>query len=378
MVRLSLFLLCVLWQTANGYEWLPNRSIRPHSYTYRSALHTQAGSFSLKGSINSENLLVKIEGTDRDGDGKVGNNVNNNSIESSQNEMKEMSSWFARGLLIFVSALYGTNFGIVKILETNLDAGIAAASRFTLAAAIFAPALYRLIKIKPELIKGGLEVGAYCSIAYWGQANALETTSSSTAAFICSLAVVVVPILESLFGQKDVIKSKQEKLTLFLPAALAVAGVGCLELGGSQMPQVGDAWALLQPIFFGMGFWRAEKHMRMATQAGDAQAFTGAMMLFIAAFSWVWATNDNILPLLNFADSTQVNSDRVMGMLQQQGSAMMDWHVIAALLWTGLVTTAFTSFVENIGESANFIFLNFGVFSLKTSLNNCILLPLII
>jgi len=45
----------------------------------------------------------------------------------------------------------------------------------------------------------------------------------------------------------------------FIPAVLATLGVGCLELGGSSMPGVGDLWACVQPVMFGLGFWRAEK-----------------------------------------------------------------------------------------------------------------------
>ena len=191
-------------------------------------------------------------------------------------EMDEGSSrWFARSILIVVSAFYGTNFGCVKILGEALDPSVAAVLRFSLAALVFLPSLLKVIKSKPQLVRGGLEIGAYNALGYYTQASALVTTEASTVAFICSLAVIVVPILDALFPKKSSSSKNGAWYAPLLPALVATAGVGCLELGGDKVPGFGDLLALGQPLFFGLGFWRIESFMRENREPGDAQAFTG-------------------------------------------------------------------------------------------------------
>ena len=256
----------------------------------------------------------------------------------------------ARALLLTVSAFYGTNFGCVKILDQALDPSMAAAFRFTLASLVFMPFLLSHISKSSDLIRGGLEVGVYLFFGYWAQAHSLLTSSASTTAFICSLAVIVVPLLDLLSGKK-----KNADLPWYVPlfpALLAASGVGFLELGGSTVPGVGDLWAIAQPICFGLGFWRAEAHVRQAQakQPGATQAFTGAMMLTVAAISWVWAIVEFLLPNahnLAVDGSAMTLSESLGTAFQSQVAQVGDWHVALAILWTGIVTTALTSFGEN-------------------------------
>lgn len=125
-----------------------------------------------------------------------------------------------------------------------------------------------------------------------------------------------------------------------LPAIIAAIGVGCLEFGGVEVPNVGDFWAFTQPLFFGLTFWRIEDHMKESKGIkGEAQAFTGAMMLFIAVFSLIWSLGDIYSPF-----SASVAHDS----FQTQLLALKDWHVAAAIAWTGIVTTAITSYGENV------------------------------
>jgi len=265
----------------------------------------------------------------------------------------KQNEWVARCVLLAVSAFYGTNFGCVKILDQALDPSMAATFRFTLASLVFLPFLIKNIYKSPALIKGGLEVGVYLFFGYWAQAHSLLTSSASTAAFICSLAVIVVPLLDALSGKKS--KTDAPWYAPLLPATLAAAGVGCLELGGSTAPGVGDLWAIVQPLAFGLGFWRVEAHMREAKKsdapAGSTQAFTGAMMLTVAAFSWIWALFEYIIPNahnLNLDGSAMTLTASLGAAVQTQLQQVSDWHVALAILWTGIVTTALTSYGENI------------------------------
>eukprot|EP01031_Cornospumella_fuschlensis_P032892 gene32892-39776_t len=248
--------------------------------------------------------------------------------------------WAARTMLIVVSAFYGTNFGCVKILGSALHPSVAAAFRFTIASLVFMPQLLKHAKSNKEMVMGGFEVGIYSSIAYIAQATALLTSRASNVAFICSLAVIVVPIIESLFGEK---KGPSYLKSALFPALLATAGVGCLELGGSTPPSLGDLWAFLQPVFFGLGFWRIERHMKLCTKPGEAQAFTGAMMCVVAAMSYIWTIFGFVLPVSQYGQEIFETS-----ILSQITALVHDWRVPASLLWTGVVTTALTSYGENL------------------------------
>lgn len=238
-----------------------------------------------------------------------------------------------------MSAFYGTNFACVKILNDAMDPSLAAFIRFAIAASVFSPNLLRIIKTNPSLVKGGLEVGAYSSLGYWAQSNALESTSASIVAFICSLAVIVVPLLDRFVDKK---KGEGMWYSDFIAPVLATIGVACLELGGADLPGVGSLWAFAQPLFFGLGFWRIEKIIKQAKEAGEAQGFTGAMMLTVAAFTFVWTLSSFFSPLLH-GDAAAATS-AVASQLQ----SLTSWKVICSLLWTGVVTTALTSFGENI------------------------------
>lgn len=189
---------------------------------------------------------------------------------------------------------------------------------------------------------GGLEVGAYNALGYWAQANALKTSPSSTVAFICSLQVVVVPILNAVFKSQEGNKSLREAI---LPALLAVVGVACLELGGLQLPGVGDLWALLQPLTFGLAFWRVEAILQRCKKPHDAQGFTAASLLVVATAAAVWAAQAFALPLWNGPHGADALTTAVA---TQLNIATHNWQVGAALLWTGVVTTALTTYGENV------------------------------
>jgi len=230
----------------------------------------------------------------------------------------------ARIILITVSAFYGTNFGCVKILGDALDPSFAAFMRFGIASLLFSPYVVEVLPRNPKLIRGGLEVGAYNAFGYWAQSISLQTSHASTAAFICSLAVIVVPILDSLFDSQKSLDSLKKSI---FPALLAATGVASLELGGAELPGVGDLWAFLQPLFFGLAFWRVERHMKNCTQPGEAQAFTGTMMMMVAFCSFLWTSHDFVAPMLQAGGLPQLTTA-----IAHQLNELKDWHILAALV----------------------------------------------
>ncbi len=260
--------------------------------------------------------------------------------------------WQARILLILSAMLYGTNFTFVKVLNDNIPVQVGTSLRFSLAAIATLPWMFQkskeIVETKVGLaegqqipmtastgaIIGGIEIGLWNAIGYLSQAVGLETTPASTSAFICSLAVVVVPILDFLSGKK--ILSRE-----VIGALFAVVGVGFLELdglsagvgaGSGPLLSTGDLFTLVQPLAFGMGFWRVEHYMRK--YPSSANQLTAAQLSAIALSSiacFLYTSGFDGLPDLS-----------------QWSQWLHDPTIIGAVCWTGLITTGLTVYMETL------------------------------
>jgi len=258
----------------------------------------------------------------------------------------ENEIFFARALLLGSSILYGTSFTFVKILDEYIPVGVSATVRFAIAALVTLP----WILLKPlnednavveyqqdnigawNVFLAGAEVGLWNSLGYISQAVGLQTTDASKSAFICSLAVVVVPILEALNGKR--ISSAK-----ILSVAMAVAGVAFLELGPqllSAQPSTtlsfttDDFATLLQPIPFGIGFWRMEHAMR--SHPTQAMRLTATQMLTVALSSSLYCAS-------GLGGSPPPTFSQMLSWLSDPTTLM-------AILWTGVIATALAIYME--------------------------------
>ena len=224
-----------------------------------------------------------------------------------------------RAVLLAVAALYGTNFGSIKVMQEVLVPSDAALLRFTLALAALSPFLRSVPK---EMWKPGVGIGVWVALGYIAQGVGLDSGSdASTAAFLCALAVVVCPLLDLLDGKPVAAKT-------WRAAALAVGGVGVLELGGAVQPSVGDLWSLLQPLGFGLGFWKIEKVMK--DFPGLGKELTAVQLVVVWLVSALWVALDH-----------QGQWD--VGAIQ---ASLSNLNVAGAVVWTGLVTTALTVLLQ--------------------------------
>lgn len=255
------------------------------------------------------------------------------------------SVWQARLLLLASACLYGTNFTFVKILNDNIPVQVGTVLRFSLAAIVTLPWLFNSSEEEKNnssvlddtssraAILGGFEVGMWNAIGYLSQAIGLDTTPASTSAFICSLAVVIVPILDFLAGKKILPRE-------VAGALLAVAGVAFLELDGLQAGDAagfsltsGEIFSLVQPVAFGIGFWRMEYFMRK--HPNEAMKLTAAQLTAIALAS-----------IASYLLSTGGIGD--LPDPAQFLAWMTNGTIISAILWTGLITTALTVYMETL------------------------------
>jgi drug/metabolite transporter (DMT)-like permease len=270
--------------------------------------------------------------------------------------------WRARLLLVGAAALYGTNFSLVKLLGDTMPVGISTTFRFGLAALATSPFLFGGGRSSSttttmttdmsnsdtsKVLMLGFEVGLWNSIGYVAQAVGLETTLASKSAFICSMAVVIVPLLDYMAGKKLLPRQ-------WVGAIMAVLGVAFLELGGAdvggmmmssdsggigQLISTGDALSLVQPLVFGIGFWRMEKAMHKFPS--EAARLTAAQLLAVFFSSVTYA-------LWTLTDGGDFNT------LPTALAAVpwMDWladpAILFSIFWTGCITTALTIYMETM------------------------------
>ena len=188
------------------------------------------------------------------------------------------------------------------------------------------------------ILRGGALIGVLNGIGYLGQAFALKQGMSvSTVAFICSLAVVVVPIWDSLYPDER--KSQGSMVMTFLPSVISALGVYFLTGFEASSHEVDTLTAymaaFLQPLLFGTAYWLQPKLVQTCSEPGHFLAFTGSSLVAVTLGCTAWVAT---------ASSA---AGGVSDQLLKLTDGVNYPHALFAILWTGLVTTAGTSLLEN-------------------------------
>ena len=152
-------------------------------------------------------------------------------------------------------------------------------------------------------------------------------------------------------------------LQVWLAALLTLSGVGCLELGGGALSGVeaGDAWAVVQAIGFGASFYLIGRCLPETThclpeEAGAAEGadtdgggesqvlpLTAVNVACVALFAAGWAAVDGCAlgPFAaHSASSGWLLDESTRAAYALPGALISSPATGAALLWTGLLTTA--------------------------------------
>jgi hypothetical protein len=124
-------------------------------------------------------------------------------IPDDEEEIAErpLGEWGPRIMLLAVCVAYGSNFAFGHILNDAMPSSVACGLRFSLAALALAPFLPQLER---RLVFPAVASSLAISAAYVGQVLSLQTVSAGKVGFICSLSVIVCPILEVLFDGRKV------------------------------------------------------------------------------------------------------------------------------------------------------------------------------
>ena len=319
--------------------------------------------------------------------------------------------WRARWLLVAAAALYGTNFSVVKLLGDEMPVSISSSLRFGLATFATLPwlldgflpifpgknknnnnkdnniinnsnsnsnsnsqQLEGINKINTGTILNninhnaifdnsrvmatlwGLEVGMWNSFGYVAQAVGLETTLASKSAFLCSMAVVIVPLLDWMAGKKLIPRQ-------WIGAMVALVGVAFLELGGAGAGvsdtgvavsgfsaltsdiTPGDLLSMVQPFAFGLGFWRMEKAMNLYPEEAPRMTAAQLMAVFISSLMYGLYT-------LDVFDSTSLAGLQSSLATIETSFPWKEWFtdpsILFSLFWTGCITTALTIYMETL------------------------------
>ena len=256
-----------------------------------------------------------------------------------------------RGLLLFSSVLYGTNFPLGRVMNEALPASAATSARMLFAAVALSPFL---LQLSPSLRRTGVLCGCFTALGYVTQSLALVDTPAATVAFLGALTVVVCPALAVMVDGKQL--GLIEAPQVWLAAALALLGVGVLELGSDGLGglSMGDVYSVLQAVGFGTSFFITERMMtKDPTQALPITATQCAVAALVSG-AWALADGTGVLSgaLLDgqpsggawLLDEATRNSYALPGLLFADGFR----PVCYAALWTGLVTTAANRIAETV------------------------------
>ena len=128
-------------------------------------------------------------------------------------------------LMLFVVAVWGSTFVLVKGALDDATPGAFNLVRMTLAFAVMGVAYHRYWRaIQGWQVWAGALVGAFLAMGYQFQTTGLARTTPSKSAFITGLMVVMVPLLSIIPGLRPP-GARPPRWNVFLGAALAFIGI---------------------------------------------------------------------------------------------------------------------------------------------------------
>jgi len=182
---------------------------------------------------------------------------------------------YGAALLLFVTAVWGTTFPIIRIASAHLSGVEISALRFLIAGLIMLPVALRASR---AAWRDGIVLGAVALISHVSQAIGLQHISSNRSAFLTSLNVLMVPFLALWLGGR---LSRQA----LAAAILACAGIGLMSWDGRGDP-FGDGVTLLCALAYAVYIILLSRRIRShssltlaATQLVSMALLGGAWLL---------------------------------------------------------------------------------------------------
>ena len=183
-----------------------------------------------------------------------------------QNERSRRASELLLALVIMARA---TGYLFSKLGMAGLGIFNLLALRFLIAfvllAAMFAP---RLKRIDRHSLRAGLIMGGMYFLVMTAELSGLKRTASSTVSFLENTAIVLVPLFAA------VVYRRAPGRKALLCAAVTLAGVGFLTLGGGVRFGAGEAFSLLAASLYAGAILTTDR----LTHKGDADALAAGIV----------------------------------------------------------------------------------------------------
>ena len=139
----------------------------------------------------------------------------------------------------------------------------------------------RLLRIDRKTFLSGLAMGGMYFLVMTAELSGLKLTASSTVSFLENTAIVLVPLMQAALRRR-----LPEKKAL-LSAALCLAGVAFLTLGGAVRFGIGEAWCLTAAVLYASAILVTDRltHGKIdALAAGMVQVGTIGALSIAASF----------------------------------------------------------------------------------------------
>ena len=264
------------------------------------------------------------------------------------------------GLLVLASVplAWGTYGPVVKYLYEVQPAvpGIVFSAAYYIVASIVLNALSRLSTKDDEAyeglnanfpFQGGFELGSYLFVANALQVKGLETVTSGRGGFIVQLTTIIVPIMSAVMTKTTV------SPRTWIACILAFAGVVVMGLDGKEMGlslaatlSKGDLLIVAAAVLYSLHVVRLSRYatettpLRLAASKASTEAFLS--VITVSGMCWTNIGGPEVATFFNTLFTGWTSGTVTLTTLTP---------AIGAVLWTGLVTCAYTIYAQSFGQA---------------------------
>jgi drug/metabolite transporter (DMT)-like permease len=218
-------------------------------------------------------------------------------------------------VLVLITVVWGTTFPIVKTAVESLSPAVLIASRFLVAVLVLAPWLFGTSR---QLWLEGSAIGVVLFFSYVTQVIGVTSISSTRAAFITGLNVILVPFFLVFLRHKV-------PLVAFVAGAVAFFGIGLMSFEGVSLSfSIGDLWVLGCAISYAAYIVMMDRVVKKY----NPLSLAAVQMAVVAVLGVLWA-----LPELMTAPPTK--------------ALLENWLPIVYL---GVVATALTTLAQSYAQ----------------------------
>lgn len=168
-----------------------------------------------------------------------------------------MNRYKGESALLTATLIWGATFTIVKMALHDTSPLVFISLRFTLAALILLPFLFKeLKKIAKPVLTGGILLGIFYFLGFATQTIGLNYTSATKSGFITGTFVIFTPLLQIILERKPPSKGSVAGIILVIAGLIFLSSTGTSLLSVfSEIGQgfnAGDFFTLLCAFFFSL------------------------------------------------------------------------------------------------------------------------------